>query len=500
MRKFFLYILFILLPNLYGQDTLILDLKKSIDYALENSNMIQLSKIEIKNAEETLKAAKGRLKTNAYMNFELPNYQNRIQSIPQSTGFDIYRTSGTERFSGALTVSQPLPTDGEISLISSAYHLKESFWNQGTSADTSIKRFSTSARIYFNQPLFTFNEIQFDLKQSKTRYNISLQRFEKQRLETIYNVTSQFYSLFKAYRTLSISREEVKQKEEAYSLAKQKFEAGLIPEVEALTMEVELAASKNSFLSAQGDLNEYIEYFKQQIGLPENQNVKIKTEFEIKKINIDSSEAVNTGIEKQTDLKEYEYNLILDQERIKQVDSRWKIKGEISAFYELSGISADDLEEESLNKLIESSLTDLENRPKNKGVTFKLTVPIWDWGVNKAETQSAKLDYLRTKEQYEYLKRTVKREIISSIQKVNEGLNRLDVLKKSSEIAEKSYQISLHRFENGDITSQELSIEQNRLTQAKTAYLNAYIDYQIAIADLSKKTMINYIENALNSQ
>ena len=68
------------------------------------------------------------------------------------------------------------------------------------------------------------------------------------------------------------------------------------------------------------------------------------------------------------------------------------------------------------------------------------------------------------------------------------------MLKKSEEVAQKSYQISLHRFENGDITSQELALDQQRLTNARLAYLDAFIAYQLAVADLKRKTMYDFEE------
>ena len=45
---------------------------------------------------------------------------------------------------------------------------------------------------------------------------------------------------------------------------------------------------------------------------------------------------------------------------------------------------------------------------------------------------------------------------------------------------------------NGDITSQELALNRDRLTDAKTSYLNAYIDYRLAIADLKRKTLMDF--------
>ncbi len=54
---------------------------------------------------------------------------------------------------------------------------------------------------------------------------------------------------------------------------------------------------------------------------------------------------------------------------------------------------------------------------------------------------------------------------------------------------------SLARFESGDITSQDLGIEQERLAQSRLEYLDAYITYQLALADLKRKTLWDFRTN-----
>ena len=51
------------------------------------------------------------------------------------------------------------------------------------------------------------------------------------------------------------------------------------------------------------------------------------------------------------------------------------------------------------------------------------------------------------------------------------------------------------RFENGDMTSQELSIEQERLSQVQLAYIDSYITYRLSVADLNRKTMYDFEHN-----
>ena len=78
------------------------------------------------------------------------------------------------------------------------------------------------------------------------------------------------------------------------------------------------------------------------------------------------------------------------------------------------------------------------------------------------------------------------------ITRLRETRARLDALKRSEEVALRGFEISQARFDNRDITSQELALDRDRLTRARQAYLDAYIDYQLAVADLKRQTLYDW--------
>jgi outer membrane protein TolC len=81
------------------------------------------------------------------------------------------------------------------------------------------------------------------------------------------------------------------------------------------------------------------------------------------------------------------------------------------------------------------------------------------------------------------------------VRSVAEAKNRLEIHEKNQQVAQRSYEISRLRFENGDITSQELGVEQERLATTQINYLNAFISYQLAVADLKRKTLWDFQNN-----
>lgn len=474
-----------------AEEPILLDLDGAIEIALEKSYQMKALKLSVIRAREDLTAARGRFYTNANMDFVLPNYTERLSSVQQGYGFSVYNTRGLYEYRGNLNIIQPLPTNGEFRLSSSAYQTSESYLT-AAGVDTSIKRFQTSVSLEFSQPLFTVNSLKFGLKRAKLYYERTSKRYSRYELDIIYEVTTQFFTLYQATREEEIARNQAEQQREAYELARRKYDAGLIPEVEVLQMEVDLADSRNKLLEARGTRKKQADYFKQLIGLSLDENIAVQTDFVYETFEIDSSRALTEALSHRSEIREGEIDLMLAKMAVDEVRSEGRIQGEVSAFCDLSGISADHLMDADLHALFNSSLTDLKNRPRNKGVMFRLTVPLWDWGVNRAQVAAARVEVQQAEYELAEQKKTIVREVRSLLNQVQESENRLEVLKKSEQLAEKSYHINKQRFENGDITSQELALDQQRLTTARQTYLNAFISYKLAIADLTRKTMFDF--------
>jgi outer membrane protein len=127
---------------------------------------------------------------------------------------------------------------------------------------------------------------------------------------------------------------------------------------------------------------------------------------------------------------------------------------------------------------------------QDRSVAFTLQLPILDWGRNSREVESAEAMLNQNILAFDNQKQMIRKEVIQITNKIESAKARVEVLSKSVELAQKSYDITLSRFQAGTITSFDLSQMQLRLTDAKINSLNALMDYNLALADLSRKTMM----------
>jgi outer membrane protein TolC len=134
----------------------------------------------------------------------------------------------------------------------------------------------------------------------------------------------------------------------------------------------------------------------------------------------------------------------------------------------------------------------LTSRPGSFGVGLTASIPIVDWGENKARVQSAIASLKQDQLQMEDNKMTIERDIRTQVDRLQSSLRRLQLLEKSLVVAEKSFDISRQRYANGEIDSQSMALERERLNGAYNTRLDAYISYKLLLSDLMRKTFYDF--------
>jgi len=471
----------------------LLNLGDAISIALEKSYEMKVVRLDRLAAEKNLISAKSFFKMRVDANFDLPSASEQVQETYREGNLPVYETRGSYRYQGNLNITQPLPTDGRFRLQGQTYYGSVSFWDNALQRTLNRYDVLSSVNLQFYQPLFTLNELKTNLKRADLRFESSERRYKQEELDIIYQVTSAFFDYYRATRELEIAGENVDRQSELAKLAQQKYDAGLIPEVEALQLQVDYAQSQSAKVAAEAALVRMSDRFKQLIGLTFKDNLGVLTDFNIVKVDVDMDQAINLALEHRSEVRLSEIDVELAELDVKEADAERDFQGTLSAYYDITGVANSDVwNTQSPQDLWKKSIDDMSDRPENRGVVFSLNVPIWDFGGNRAAVQSAEAD-LRTQElALAEMKKTIERQVRESVGLLRQAESQLNVLDQQEDIATRAYEISVERFNNGDITSQELALDRDRYIDAQVSYLNAYINYQLALADLKRTTMYDY--------
>lgn len=475
MKIIYQIVIVILVPVLsFGQE--IFTLEKAISTALEKSFGIKRAEYSLLASEKNLEAFKASLFSRLDLEFDLPSYSKNLTSqFNFLESREEFFELGSSRVEGRLSLSQPLIfSNGRINIVGRLFS-REQF---GTNISTT-KDFFTNVGISLNQPLFTFNVQNANLERAEINLKNAKRNYTHAEQNLIYDVKVAFYNLYKLKENVKIAEEKVKQNEESFKTASNKYKAGLIAEVEALQLEVDLASSRNELLNLRLSLEEVVNNFKILLGLELEEDIDVVSNLSYQPIEVDETAATESALKNRSDLLNQENDIYLSGLQVEEVDSRKQIKVELNARY---GITKND---EEFSSLFSELLDDIN-------VALTLSVPVWDWGQNSRQVEAAEANLMNEKLVYNNLKKTIRNDVIATINRINSARARVEVLSKSVEISEKSYKISLERFKAGTISSFDLVQMQLRLTESKNNNISALIDYNLAIADLERKTYQKY--------
>ncbi len=473
-------------------DTLVLDLNRAVALALDESFQARALAMDLDAAGYDVTAARGRFHTRADLTVVAPELQEQVQGVTVPGELPSYGTYGHSEVNARLDVTQPLPTDGEISVSAEGYHRKDTVYDSSIDADRDRRTFFNSYEVALSQPLLQPNGLKLGLERAEIAHRIARRAYARGRLDLGYTVTAAFFDLYKAQQEVTIARDMLQRQQQNNDLAQRKYDAGLIPEVEALQMEVDLAESRNNLLAAEAGLALSADRFRLMVGVPMDIPVRAESDMTPVTFAVDPDLAIAHALAHRTELSDQDDALRRAEITITETDARSDLKGELTAFYNLTGVSDAQLVDPSFNDLVDSSWRDLRRRPGNRGVRFSLSVPIWDAGVNRAEVAAAQVALERQELSRTNLRRSIVGEVKAALANLEGATRRIEVLRNSLEIAVRSFDISQQRFEAGDITSQDLASDRDRLVQARRSLLDAIVAYRLAAADLQRRTLYDF--------
>ncbi|MDR1056109.1 MAG: TolC family protein [Prevotellaceae bacterium] len=478
-----------------AQDTIILTYEQAVDIALKKSYTI-LSHDESRQASQyDYLYYKAQFKPRLDFNVSTPSWDEGLRGVDQVNDLPVYNSYSSMQFGGDLRFTYVLPTGGNLALSGTMYHetYKTSFLNELGDYET-LKRKQAYSKfgIIFNQPIFTKNTLRENLKAAEYRYQQTEAYFTRAQMDIVYDVTVAFYRLYQADYERKINEERVRNSTEALRIARLKQETGNIPEGDVLITEINVAQNNARLSESVGLYETEKDAFKLLIGLELKHDVDIiaKTDFEPTAIDLEI--AIDQALQNRMEIKENEYDIKLQNIQVDKAKREREFKGNVLAYYDLTGLGTDG---SGVGDRFQSSFDDLTVRPPNRGITLTLSYPIYDWGRGRNIVKREKIRLKAEELKLENTKRTIEKEIREVVRTVYEAENRFRINQKNIESASRSYKINQLRFENGDITGQELALEQERLSQVQLDYISSYITYQLALADLKRKTMWDFENN-----
>jgi outer membrane protein len=491
--KFLVLLLLMSIVVAKSQDTLYLSCAGAIEIALEKSYSARSFEVDKQAMRYYFSYYKATFKPMLDLNLYTPIWQESVTEIEQANGLPVYNSTGSLQVGGDVTFTYVLPSGGNLSLSSNIYRQNLSTVLASDNSTLKTDLFNSRFRLYFTQPIFTKNKLRENLNEAEYKYQQSEHYYTRAQMDIVYDVTQEFYALYRSKKQVEISLEKLTNSEESFRIAKLKLKGGRMAQGDVMSAEVSVAQNKAAHLKAYNQMQNEEDRLRQLIGLDLNHKIGIITNLEYRPILINEQKATEEALKNRLEIKETEMDINLLKIEVDRAKRIREFKGNISAYYDLTGIST--LGSGTTAELAGSSFDNIRNRPPNRGIALTFSVPIYDWGRGSSKVKEAQFN-LQSKELYKYNQEvTIRREVFEIIRLVNESVEQLNIYQKNLELARQTYLISQARFENGDLSNQDLTIEQERLAKIQLDYLDAFIGYQLSVNNLKRKTMWDFENN-----
>jgi outer membrane protein TolC len=136
-----------------------------------------------------------------------------------------------------------------------------------------------------------------------------------------------------------------------------------------------------------------------------------------------------------------------------------------------------------------------DSKQQNQSAVLSFQVPIYDWGEQssriKAAEATVKQSRLNESEQNKIILIGIRR----AYRTLQNQVIQIKLAQENVKSAQLTYDINLERYRNGDLTSMDLNLIQNQLSQRKIDLVNSMISYKFSLLDLKIESLWDFEKN-----
>ena len=476
---YFLLVNLVVVPLLYVSSLRAqqpLTFEDALQIAKTNSPDIQQARLSLERSQELLNAQEASLKSRFSLNVNPITYSHD-QTFDRFN--NVWNTSELKSSSGLFIVSQPLVwTDGILEL------RNQLTWQDAYSEFQGAvnKSYSNNLFLAYNQPIFTYNrtklalqEVQLDNENALLNYRIRELLLERQ-------VAQRFYTAYQSKMSLLVAKEDYQNRIQSYQIIKNKVDAGLTAQEELYQAELNMTSSKSQVQNQQVALDNALDELKHLIGTSLFDDITVVADISMDSIDVDLQKALDHGLKNRLELEQRNIDIELARANLTRSTATNEFRGDISLTYGIIGNNEE--------------LANIYEKPtQNQKVSLSFEIPIWDWGERESRINAAQSSIKRSEVSLADEKNLIIIAIRQAYRSLQNHMIQVELERQNVRTAQLTYDINLERYENGDLTSMDLNLVQNQLSQRKIGLINAMISYKMDLLDLKIESLWDFEKN-----
>ena len=394
-----------------------------------------------------------------------------LQTLPDGT--DAFLPRSQANSSGALSLNKVVSwTGGRISLRTALDR------TEALEGDGAISYSATPVQLGYDQPLFSYNSYKWGLKIEPKRYAEARQGI----VEDLENVTataiSYFFDLLGAQTTLRDAETDHVRADTLMVVARRRFQSGKAPENDVLQAELSSLNADLRLTRARVDVEAKQQRLGTYLGVGDDPAFDLQPAIDVPAAHVDLAVAVAEARRNRPTAMGWQRTLLEADRSVAQArasrGSTW-----LHASYGLSR-TADIFDE-----LYRDTRTDQQ-------ALLTVSMPIVDWGRNRARIAVAESQREVTRRQVEQAKADFDRDVFLKVSQFEIQAGQLRLATRADSVADRRYQMTRERYLSGAGDLNSVNIAQVEKDNARRGYLDSLRSYWSAYYEVRKTTLYDF--------
>lgn len=447
------------IPRAYAADTLNVTLDQAIQIAFDNGLGAAKAQQDSLADQGEWRQAKGNWLPQITLEGRAPSWDRVRYANGEQT---------SESYQGELIISQELPWGAKFSLNNSVQKYRAEI-DQGSPYVNNYYRSSRTAML--SQPLLAGNPVGRQHKLDRLNRESNQLSHEVALRDIRYGVTASFYALVEAIASLSISQQDLEQGASSAELAERKMKAGLIPEVELLQIQVDVARRELAVRDAEGAVESALDDMRIQLGV--DQGIMIAPVADDLQGALPEAPP-EPSLERRPDARIQALGLRSTEIRTLGTLATTRLDAAIDVSYSGSTLS--------------EAFDGVSQKPQTEsiGLDVSFTLPVYGFGSTSGEVQRLKAELRSARLDHKLRLERLAADQRESFRRLSRARDRIKISDSALELADRSYKITAERFANGLILSRDLLDAQLELTRTRRAAVSARIEYRLALSAIER--------------
>jgi len=419
----------------------------------------------------------------------LPDYKQTTTPVTQPDGSIEFKNISRLKAASTLAFSQFIPQTGtSIYAATSLYGIQD---YNNNSLNFSGNPFSVG----FSQPIFAYNWAKWAKKLEPLVYQEAQRDYIETLEEISLRATSRFFRYLSIQTNFNLASSNLKNSMDNLKIAELKQKLGEISENDFSRIKLSVLNAQKALSNAEMDLKNADFELKSYVGLTQNIVLELEIPLNMRLYNVDADKALAEAMENRKETPEFRRRLIDAERGLVQAKRNNGLSATLRGNFGLSNSS------ETIGGVY-------ENPERQQSVSLGLSIPIMDWGRSKSGVKLAEsrrdliiFDVEKEREDFE-------RGVVVQVEKFNLLEKQIVTAREADKVAKNGYEISLKRFQNGEISITDLNISLSERESAKRDYISSIRNYWesfyliriLTLYDFELEQKINYSNPMLMGQ